>query len=154
MRWSEVRILPLELSGVSYSGRTADFGSAYGGSIPSAPSKTMAKDKEAQRTAQKAHYQKYREKYRERDRQRRAACRAFVETFKAKPCMDCKGSFPPVCMDFDHVRGEKIKDLSDACTDMWTHERLLEEIEKCDLVCSNCHRIRTEERRLLKVAQQ
>ena len=45
-------------------------------------------------------------------------------------------------MDFDHVRGKTagISRLLQANVSM---TRLLAEIAKCDLVCSNCHRIRT-----------
>ena len=60
------------------------------------------------------------------------------------PCMDCGNRFPAVCMDFDHVRGEK-KDVVSrlACAKAASIKRLKEEIAKCDIVCSNCHRIRT-----------
>ena len=69
----------------------------------------------------------------------------WMRSLKSVPCMDCGGVFPPVCMDFDHVRGVKRYNIS------WAKERslseLLEEIAKCEIVCSNCHRIRTHERR-------
>lgn len=76
--------------------------------------------------------------YRERRRE-------FLNTLKNKPCLDCNQSFPPECMDFDHVRGEKVLGIYQ----MYTRKMslLLEEIEKCDLVCSNCHRIRTASRK-------
>lgn len=44
-------------------------------------------------------------------------------------------------MDLDHVSGTKYKDVSSMTTYSW--ERVLAEIQKCDLVCSNCHRART-----------
>lgn len=59
---------------------------------------------------------------------------------EGKPCADCGGVFPPVCMDFDHVRGEKLCNVAKMGTYAWS--RVLEEIAKCDLVCANCHRIR------------
>ena len=47
-------------------------------------------------------------------------------------------------MDFDHIRGKKLHNVA------WlvnvSERRLLEEIAKCDLVCANCHRIRTARR--------
>jgi hypothetical protein len=71
--------------------------------------------------------------------------RAVVSALKAEPCSDCGGRFPPECMDFDHVRGQKAAIVSQLCVgDMAV---LLAEIAKCDLVCSNCHRIRTKLRR-------
>lgn len=72
-----------------------------------------------------------------------AAKRAVVEERKTAPCADCGGKFPSVCMDFDHVRGEKKAGVSQMVAQSWSMEVLLEELAKCDLVCSNCHRIRT-----------
>ena len=63
---------------------------------------------------------------------------------KERPCMDCGGTFPPECMDFDHRPGEMkmgcVKDF------MFDEEVMMAEVAKCDLVCSNCHRIRTKAR--------
>ena len=66
---------------------------------------------------------------------------AFIETLKLKPCMDCNGIFPPCVMEFDHVRGKKHKPVSQLRHNKM--ETLLLEVAKCDLVCSNCHRMRT-----------
>lgn len=87
--------------------------------------------------------------YKERQRNNRAKIRRknkdFVNTLKLdQPCMDCGNKFPPVCMDFDHVRGEKVSDISLIVNR--SLNTILEEIAKCDLVCSNCHRIRTYNR--------
>lgn len=71
---------------------------------------------------------------------------AVIAKKKAVPCADCAGSFPSYVMDFDHVRGVKTADVSSLVLRK-NLERLLEEIEKCDVVCANCHRIRTFKRR-------
>lgn len=63
---------------------------------------------------------------------------------KSVPCMDCGNSYPWYVMDFDHVRGKKTSNISAMRT--CNTPRLLEEIEKCDVVCSNCHRFRTYSR--------
>ncbi len=78
-------------------------------------------------------------------RQRLLAFREWINSLKKKPCKDCGGKFHPVVMDLDHVRGEKIKNISGMWS--WEREKVLEELEKCDLICSNCHRVRTHERR-------
>jgi hypothetical protein len=66
--------------------------------------------------------------------------RSYLAELKSKtPCADCNHVFHPVVMDFDHVRGVKVIELSDAKS--WP--KVFEEIPKCDIVCSNCHRIRT-----------
>ncbi len=71
----------------------------------------------------------------------RAARRAWMDQLKSGPCVDCKNTYPPCVMDFDHVRGEKFKNL--AAMPGYPEDIILEEIAKCDLICSNCHRIRT-----------
>lgn len=47
-------------------------------------------------------------------------------------------------MDFDHVRGEKLANVSDLVGA--PTEDLLAEVAKCELVCATCHRVRTSDR--------
>lgn len=86
---------------------------------------------------------------------RRKRCddrRAKLDALKDKPCVDCGQSFPPCVMDFDHVRGAKSRCVGNLFN--VSEARLMAEIDKCDLVCSNCHRIRTAARRAAKQKQQ
>ena len=80
----------------------------------------------------------------------------FVDELKNKPCMDCKNRFPSVCMDFDH-RDETQKKFNIAAMigqGGFSLETLKAEIAKCDLVCANCHRIRTHiTRKITPLAQ-
>jgi hypothetical protein len=46
-------------------------------------------------------------------------------------------------MDWDHVRGVKIMNVADMRKRNVALEKILDEIAKCDLVCANCHRVRT-----------
>jgi hypothetical protein len=73
-----------------------------------------------------------------------ARYREWLIEYKSHPCSDCGGIFPPECMDFDHVRGEKLFAIGEGST--VSRERVEIEIAKCDLICSNCHRIRTRQR--------
>lgn len=67
-----------------------------------------------------------------------------VMQLKSQPCMDCGKTYPPVVMDFDHRPGEeKLFNVAKAMADRRGMKKVLDEIAKCDLVCSNCHRIRT-----------
>lgn len=75
---------------------------------------------------------------------RRAQNTEVINAAKAVPCMDCGGRFPSVAMDFDHVRGTKVSNVS--LLRAHAVETIREEIAKCDVVCSNCHRIRTAKR--------
>lgn len=72
--------------------------------------------------------------------------RAYVTEAKRKPCFDCGGEFPPVVMDFDHRPGETKSFGIGALAGKKALELLAEEIAKCDVVCANCHRIRTATR--------
>lgn len=62
---------------------------------------------------------------------------------EASPCMDCHNFFPAVCMDFDHIKGVKLKGVCWLVQNGYSREKIQEEIDKCEIVCSNCHRIRT-----------
>jgi hypothetical protein len=72
--------------------------------------------------------------------------REFVNKQKDKPCTDCGVKYPSHVMDFDHCRGEKYLGISEMVSMVYTEEKLLEEIAKCDVVCANCHRERTHKR--------
>lgn len=73
--------------------------------------------------------------------------RKAITRYKARPCKDCYGVFDPVCMDFDHVpeRGTKIFEVSKGSDR--SLRAVATEIAKCDVVCANCHRLRTKARR-------
>ena len=72
---------------------------------------------------------------------------AWLQVQKDKPCMDCGQRFPSCCMDFDHRPGE-IKEFNIGRADTIPIPIRLKEIAKCDLVCANCHRLRTFNRSL------
>jgi 5-methylcytosine-specific restriction endonuclease McrA len=62
------------------------------------------------------------------------------EYFKSNPCVDC-GESDPVVLEFDHVRGTKKAAISAIIGDSF--KSLVEEIEKCEVRCANCHRRKT-----------
>lgn len=60
------------------------------------------------------------------------------------PCADCGGTFHPVCMDFDHRDPLlKVSGISEMIQARLSLDTIMKEIDKCDLVCANCHRLRT-----------
>ena len=78
------------------------------------------------------------------------ACTALARARKAAliaylggACKDCGGVFPACCYDFDHLR-DKCFEIGHSM--LTSFEKLKAEAEKCDLVCANCHRIRTQKR--------
>jgi hypothetical protein len=94
------------------------------------------------------HKAKVASKDRAKGASRRLICREIILAAKAAPCMDCGQRFPSICMDFDHVRGEKWYNLARMSSKGLGPDSIKAEIAKCELVCANCHRIRTENRRL------
>lgn len=47
-------------------------------------------------------------------------------------------------MDFDHVNvRDKIKEVAYMVTRNWSLVKIKAEVKKCEVVCANCHRIRT-----------
>jgi hypothetical protein len=99
--------------------------------------------------AKREYYLKNTEDYRRRTREDRAKRRAYIAEFKNKPCMDCKMPYPSFVMDLDHREGEiKIENLAKMIA-RYSWNTILEELKKCDVVCSNCHRIRTHNRKML-----
>jgi len=72
-----------------------------------------------------------------------------VRAAKDVPCFDCGVRYPYYVMDFDHLNPAlKIKNVSQmrGCT----IEQVQAEIEKCQVVCANCHRVRTHGRRPMR----
>lgn len=86
------------------------------------------------------------EAVREMNRRIIARKRAWLNELKNRPCKDCRHKFPPECMDWDHIRGKKLFCIGYADVQHISRERILAEIKKCELVCANCHRIRTTRR--------
>ncbi len=104
------------------------------------------KDIEKERAVKRRWYESHREVYRAKNRRKKEKLKVILREYKAKPCADCGLEFPFYVMDFDHREGE-IKHSSVSNLVAWMNvERLLAEIAKCDVVCANCHRIRTYER--------
>jgi hypothetical protein len=73
--------------------------------------------------------------------------REFVINAKiGQPCTDCGGYFPTCCLQWDHVpeRGPKLFELGRGD---YSLAKIKAEMAKCDLVCANCHVIRTWNRK-------
>ena len=74
----------------------------------------------------------------------------YLRDLKTKtPCIDCGINYPYYVMDFDHVRGVKHANVMELVSTL-SKKRIDQEIAKCEIVCSNCHRIRTHIRKMAK----
>lgn len=70
----------------------------------------------------------------------------IVDIKLTRGCIDCGYDAHPDALDFDHLPGaDKKFDLSRCNHKTW--EDISNEIAKCEVVCANCHRIRTQKRR-------
>lgn len=60
-----------------------------------------------------------------------------------KKCIDCGYSKNKIALQFDHVRGEKKDSISRMVSNGYSWESIIDEIQKCEIRCANCHMIRT-----------
>lgn len=78
-------------------------------------------------------------------RRRRLEARAFVNSsLQDRSCSDC-GEDDPLVLEFDHL-GEKRADVATLIRAGASLRRVRSELAGCDVVCVNCHRVRTAER--------
>lgn len=78
--------------------------------------------------------------------------REFLNRAKMKPCVDCGIQYNPWVMDFDH-RDPSAKEFSIGMNKRRSLKNLQIEIDKCDVVCANCHRERTHKQTLSEPQQ-
>lgn len=101
------------------------------------------KDKQKQKEYQRQYFLNNKELYYKRNQESVQRIYDWINKIKSGPCTDCHQKFPSVCMDFDHLdRKTKINNVA-TLVRMNNFKKVKEEISKCELVCSNCHRIRT-----------
>ncbi len=101
------------------------------------------KNRDAVREYQKNHYAKNRDRRSSQTRKRWAERREWLDTLKTDtPCIDCGNTYHPRAMQWHHLNGEdKLFGVSQMTGKR--KETILKEIEKCILICANCHAVRT-----------
>jgi hypothetical protein len=87
------------------------------------------------RSRNKAKYNAYMRVWTQKKRQ-------YLYDIKDVPCLDCGNKFHPACMEFDH-REDEIKLFNIGRLSDWNKNNIEAEIAKCDIVCANCHNLRT-----------
>jgi transposase len=71
----------------------------------------------------------------------------YVQEYKENiGCVDCGEKYPYYMLDLDHLKDKKfgINRFKDSTSSL---EKVKEEMAKCEVVCANCHRIRTQNRK-------
>ena len=107
--------------------------------------------KACQRWASKAHHEKLTDEQRARYREAAKLSRAvrmkenqrrLAAYLRLNPCTDC-GETKLVLLECDHVRGKKDKNIADMMRSGYSWNRISTELEKCDVRCVRCHRLKT-----------
>lgn len=82
--------------------------------------------------------------------QRKREIRAFITLLKANTgCHDCKNYFPAAVIEYDHIgKHKKRACIARMVNDGLGLKTIIKEIQKCEPVCANCHRLRTTKRKL------
>ncbi len=93
----------------------------------------------------RAHYSKNKDYYFDRNKKRRKNLQEKLLDYLAdKGCVDC-GEKDPIVLEFDHIdpatKEATISKMVRHLTQRW--DKILEEINKCEIRCANCHKRRT-----------
>ena len=96
----------------------------------------------------KRHYQKTKDRWKKSRAESRKASfekgRVYIEDYlSVHHCVDC-GESDIRTLEFDHVRGTK--EFNIGSMSGYSLEKIIKEIEKCEVRCANCHRKATYDR--------
>ncbi len=101
-----------------------------------------AKDPKRWKRYKQGWYQLNKERIKEDATKRRKEIRELIIACKDVPCADCGKKYPFYVMDFDHIKEGKKRAVG-SMRNFLNPEKVIEEILRCEVVCSNCHRVRT-----------
>ena len=89
-------------------------------------------------------YERNKDAVYEKVKKTRATVRKYILEYKLEnsTCADCKISYPPHVLDFDHLYDKKFQ-IGGWANQSRKISTVIEEIKKCEIVCANCHRHRT-----------
>lgn len=122
--------------------------------------------KECNKTPSRNYYNDNREKHKKTTRQRKSLVRddllpekdpllvkvqgktatiKIIEYLLDHPCVDCNEN-NIIVLEFDHINpSEKSSNISVMASGNYSWKRIKEEIDKCEVRCANCHKIKTAE---------
>ena len=98
------------------------------------------KDKEKQKEAQHKSYLKNRDNVEQRRKNRREENKKFLYEYKIDKYCEICGEKNPATLSFHHIADNKKEDVSTLISS-GTIKSIKEEIDKCIIVCENCHRV-------------
>ena len=100
------------------------------------PYKDVIKQKEAQHQ----HYLNNKNKYTESRKLNREKHKIWLADYKKTLSCETCGENHPACLDFHHIDPSLKEDSINRIKQRYSLEYLKKEIEKCKVLCSNCHR--------------
>jgi ribosomal protein L44E len=111
------------------------------------------KDKAKQLESGRRHYARNSERIKARVAENNKLIRhrnkEYVDGVKANmPCEDCGIVYAPYVMQFDHILEGKRGAIANLVREGVSIQVLQTEIDKCELVCANCHSERTHSRKV------
>lgn len=96
--------------------------------------------------AKRRHYEKNKDRYIRQAKETKKALKQYVRDLKEQsPCIDCQQYYPYYVMQYDHTELNKEMSISRLVL-RGSKPKVIKEIEKCELVCANCHAKRTYKR--------
>lgn len=96
----------------------------------------------------RAHYRKNRAAYLSSASESNQRRTEWYRSLKDGECADCGKKYHHAVMQWDHLE-DKTNGVSALFVQGRSKDVILAEIKKCDLVCANCHAMRTWNRRML-----
>lgn len=102
------------------------------------------RDIDRKRETWRKHYKNNSKKYMLKSRDLTRTIREFIRWVKeGVPCKDCKVSYPYYVMQFDHINPSEKSGTIDYMVSNYGKAKIFNEMLKCEIVCANCHAVRT-----------
>ena len=90
------------------------------------------------------HYKSNKDYYIRKTKQSYNRLSTLLYSFKFSNSCNVCGENTPACLEFNHInREDKKYQISSMCKFGVSQEQFIKEIQKCEILCCNCHRIRT-----------
>ena len=97
--------------------------------------------KDCLREANRLHYKGNKQAYILRNKERRKERKEWYRKYKASLCCNRCGFSTPAALQFHHTDDNKESSISQMVHSALTVEAIMYEINKCEVLCANCHMI-------------
>lgn len=109
------------------------------------------KDKEKQKQFLAKHYKENKDSYNLSLKKRRQNKKELLDNYKRGKCCEICGEKDIRCLDFHHKdQNNKNKNICELVREAASNNRIITEIKKCILLCSNCHRKKHHDKTFLR----